>query len=75
MNSELDGKAVFAVGDLLERHPTDPERYRVFGRKDDQIVLSTAENVSLPSFLYPSTFYLNTRLHFSPGEPRPDWYV
>ncbi|KAI0657838.1 acetyl-CoA synthetase-like protein [Cubamyces menziesii] len=46
LNSELDGKAVFAVGDLLERHPTDPERYRVFGRKDDQIVLSTAENVN-----------------------------
>ncbi|KZT21918.1 acetyl-CoA synthetase-like protein [Neolentinus lepideus HHB14362 ss-1] len=45
-NSELDGKRVFAVGDLLERHPTDTTRWRVFGRKDDQIVLSTGENVN-----------------------------
>ncbi|KAI0325861.1 acetyl-CoA synthetase-like protein [Cubamyces sp. BRFM 1775] len=45
-NSEIDGKPVFAVGDLLERHPTDPERFRVFGRKDDQIVLSSALNVN-----------------------------
>ncbi|KAI0753486.1 acetyl-CoA synthetase-like protein [Daedaleopsis nitida] len=45
-NSELDGSPVFAVGDLLERHPKDPLRWRVFGRKDDQMVLSTAENVN-----------------------------
>ncbi|KAF7797380.1 hypothetical protein EIP86_008575 [Pleurotus ostreatoroseus] len=45
-NSELDGQPVYAVGDLLERHPTDPERWKVYGRKDDQIMLSTAENVN-----------------------------
>ncbi|KAI0669497.1 acetyl-CoA synthetase-like protein [Trametes maxima] len=45
-NSELDGKPVFAVGDLLERHPTDAGRWKVFGRKDDQIMLSTAENIN-----------------------------
>ncbi|KAH9889260.1 acetyl-CoA synthetase-like protein [Cubamyces lactineus] len=45
-NSELNGTPVFAVGDLLERHPTDPGRWKVFGRKDDQIMLSTAENVN-----------------------------
>ncbi|KAL7277648.1 hypothetical protein ACG7TL_008575 [Trametes sanguinea] len=43
-NAERDGKPVFAVGDLLERHPTDPKRWKVFGRKDDQIMLSTGEN-------------------------------
>lgn len=37
---------MFAVGDLLERHPTDPLRWKVFGRKDDQIVLSTGENIN-----------------------------
>ena len=46
-NYELDGKSVFAVGDLVEQHPTDPTRWRVFGRKDDQIMLSTGENVNL----------------------------
>ena len=45
-NSELDGRAVYAIGDLLERHPTDPSRWRVYGRKDDQLVLSTGENVN-----------------------------
>ncbi|KAI0800375.1 acetyl-CoA synthetase-like protein [Fomes fomentarius] len=45
-NSTLDGVPVFAVGDLLEQHPTDPARWRVFGRKDDQIMLSTGENVN-----------------------------
>ncbi|CDO69440.1 hypothetical protein BN946_scf184791.g35 [Trametes cinnabarina] len=45
-NSQLDGKPVFAVGDLLEQHPADPNRWRVLGRKDDQIMLSTAENVN-----------------------------
>ncbi|OSC97571.1 acetyl-CoA synthetase-like protein [Trametes coccinea BRFM310] len=45
-NAERDGKPVFAVGDLLERHPTDPKRWKVFGRKDDQIMLSTGENVN-----------------------------
>ena len=45
-NSELDGRAVYAIGDLLERHPTDPSRWRAYGRKDDQLVLSTGENVN-----------------------------
>ncbi|KAI0314061.1 acetyl-CoA synthetase-like protein [Amylostereum chailletii] len=45
-NSELDGQRVFAVGDLLEQHPSDPGRWKVFGRKDDQIMLSTGENVN-----------------------------
>ncbi|KAI8993761.1 acetyl-CoA synthetase-like protein [Trametes punicea] len=45
-NSQLNGKPVFAVGDLLERHPTDPNRWKVFGRKDDQIMLSTGENIN-----------------------------
>ncbi|KAI9059888.1 acetyl-CoA synthetase-like protein [Trametes sanguinea] len=45
-NAQLDGKPVFAIGDLLERHPSDPLRWKVFGRKDDQIMLSTGENIN-----------------------------
>ncbi|KAI0708460.1 acetyl-CoA synthetase-like protein [Earliella scabrosa] len=45
-NTEFEGQRAFAVGDLLEQHPTDPSRWRVFGRKDDQIILSIAERVN-----------------------------
>lgn len=46
LNTEYDDKPAFNVGDLLERHPTDPARWRVYGRGDDQIMLSTGENVN-----------------------------
>ncbi|KAI0819209.1 acetyl-CoA synthetase-like protein [Trametes gibbosa] len=45
-NAERDGERVFAVGDLLEQHPTDPDRWKVFGRVDDQIALSTAKKIN-----------------------------
>ncbi|KAJ7742651.1 acetyl-CoA synthetase-like protein [Mycena maculata] len=44
LNTTHDGKPAFDVGDLLERHPSDPSRWRVYGRQDDQIMLSTGEN-------------------------------
>ncbi|KAJ7276812.1 acetyl-CoA synthetase-like protein [Mycena rebaudengoi] len=46
LNTTHDNKLAFSVGDLLERHPSDPARWRVYGRIDDQIVLSTGENVN-----------------------------
>ncbi|KAJ7485527.1 acetyl-CoA synthetase-like protein [Mycena latifolia] len=46
LNTVYDNKPAFDVGDLLERHPTDPARWRVYGRSDDQIMLSTGENVN-----------------------------
>ncbi|KAL1937899.1 hypothetical protein VTO73DRAFT_12792 [Trametes versicolor] len=45
-NAERDGQRVFAVGDLLEPHPTDKNRWKVFGRVDDQIALSTGEKIN-----------------------------
>ncbi|KAJ3557933.1 hypothetical protein NM688_g1205 [Phlebia brevispora] len=45
-NSERDGRPVYAVGDLLEQHPTDTQRWKVYGRKDDLIILATGENVN-----------------------------
>lgn len=50
-NAERDGQRVFAVGDLLEPHPTDKDRWKVFGRVDDQIALSTGQKVGT-SFLF-----------------------
>ncbi|KAI0645046.1 acetyl-CoA synthetase-like protein [Trametes meyenii] len=45
-NTEVDGQPAFAMGDLLEQHPTNPAWWRVLGRKDDQIVLLTGENIN-----------------------------
>ncbi|KAI0629577.1 acetyl-CoA synthetase-like protein [Trametes polyzona] len=40
-NAEVDGKPAWALGDLLEQHPTDLKLWKILGRKDDQIVFST----------------------------------
>ncbi|KAJ7882852.1 hypothetical protein B0H13DRAFT_2047560 [Mycena leptocephala] len=40
-NSTVDGRPGCSVSDLLERHPEKPELHRVYGRKDDLIVLSS----------------------------------
>ncbi|KAI8971004.1 acetyl-CoA synthetase-like protein [Trametes punicea] len=39
-NTTVDDKPALAFGDLMEHHSDDPKRWRVLGRKDDQIVLS-----------------------------------
>ncbi len=68
-NAERDGQRVFAVGDLLEPHPTDKNRWKVFGRVDDQIALSTGQKVRTPS-IHPSSF-----THYAIDQPSPLWYV
>ena len=35
----------YATGDLMEEHPQDPRLFKVYGRADDQIALSTGEKV------------------------------
>ncbi|KAM5541058.1 hypothetical protein V8D89_005369 [Ganoderma adspersum] len=42
-NTTIEGRPAYATGDLLEAHPSDQGFFRVFGRLDDQIVLSTGE--------------------------------
>ncbi|KAJ6494041.1 acetyl-CoA synthetase-like protein [Mycena vitilis] len=46
LNTTHDGNSAFNVGDLLEQHPTNPGRWRVYGRTDDQIMLSNGQNVN-----------------------------
>lgn len=39
-------KPAYATGDLLTRHPTNPELWRAVGRKDDQIMHSNGEKTN-----------------------------
>ncbi|KAJ7150155.1 hypothetical protein C8R43DRAFT_1128198 [Mycena crocata] len=40
--TEIGGRAGCALNDVLEQHPENPRLHRVYGRKDDIIVFSTA---------------------------------
>lgn len=40
----------YATNDLLIPHPTQKGFYRIYGRKDDQLMHSTGEKVDLISF-------------------------
>ncbi|KAI0629572.1 acetyl-CoA synthetase-like protein [Trametes polyzona] len=72
-NAERNGQRVFKVGDLLERHPVDKDRWKVFGRVDDQIALSTAKKINpVP---YESTVahdpHISSALMFGNGRIEP----
>ncbi|KAI0369579.1 acetyl-CoA synthetase-like protein [Pilatotrama ljubarskyi] len=45
-NTEVNGRPAYATSDLFEEHPTNPNLYRVYGRADDQIMLSTGEKTN-----------------------------
>ncbi|KAF4568263.1 putative NRPS-like protein biosynthetic cluster [Pleurotus pulmonarius] len=45
-NSRVDGRDVYDTNDLLERHPSNPHLYRLYGRSDDQLMHSTGEKTS-----------------------------
>ncbi|KAF8579177.1 acetyl-CoA synthetase-like protein [Ramaria rubella] len=45
-NTTLHGKPAYATNDLLLRHPTDPQLWKIYGRKDEQIILSTGEKTN-----------------------------
>ncbi|KAJ8508691.1 hypothetical protein ONZ45_g9065 [Pleurotus djamor] len=46
LNTEVDGQSAYATSDLLEVHPTKPHLVRVYGRVDDQLMLSTGEKTN-----------------------------
>ncbi|KIK61185.1 hypothetical protein GYMLUDRAFT_43259 [Collybiopsis luxurians FD-317 M1] len=46
VNTIVDGRPAYATSDLLEAHPTSPNMFRVFGRADDQLMLSTGEKTN-----------------------------
>ncbi|KAF9259297.1 acetyl-CoA synthetase-like protein [Marasmius fiardii PR-910] len=43
LNTTFEGKESYATGDLLIPHPTRKDYYKVLGRADDQIMLSSGE--------------------------------
>lgn len=45
-NTTIDGRPAFATNDLLQIHPTKPDFYKVHGRADDQLMLSTGEKTN-----------------------------
>ncbi|KAI0370654.1 acetyl-CoA synthetase-like protein [Pilatotrama ljubarskyi] len=47
VNTKVDGQDAYATSDLVEPHPTKPNLWRIYGRADEQIMLSNGEKVSL----------------------------
>ncbi|KAH9856141.1 acetyl-CoA synthetase-like protein [Lenzites betulinus] len=45
-NTTVNGVPAYATSDLFEEHPENPNLFRVYGRADDQIVLSTGEKTN-----------------------------
>ena len=45
-NSIIDGRPAYSTSDLLQQHPTKHYLFRVFGRADDQLMLSTGEKTN-----------------------------
>ncbi|KIJ49844.1 hypothetical protein M422DRAFT_246210 [Sphaerobolus stellatus SS14] len=46
INTEIDGVPAYATNDIIQRHEVDHTLFRVIGRKDDQIILSTGEKTN-----------------------------
>ncbi|VDB87373.1 unnamed protein product [Peniophora sp. CBMAI 1063] len=46
INTTVNGKPGFATGDLVQEHPLYKGIYKIFGRADEQIMLSTGEKTN-----------------------------
>ncbi|KIJ49892.1 hypothetical protein M422DRAFT_246262 [Sphaerobolus stellatus SS14] len=46
INMEIDGVLAYATSDIIQRHEVDHTLFRIMGRKDDQIMLSTGEKTN-----------------------------
>jgi len=47
LNTTYEGVPAYNTSDLLQEHPTMAGYWRVYGRSDDQLMLSTGEKVCL----------------------------
>ncbi|TFK19455.1 acetyl-CoA synthetase-like protein [Coprinopsis marcescibilis] len=45
-NTTVGGMNAFATSDLLVRHPTNPDLWKIYGRSDDQIIHTTGEKTN-----------------------------
>jgi hypothetical protein len=64
LNTTVAGVEAYQTNDLLIPHPTQPGLWKIFGRADDQIILSTGEKVSRA---YQFVSQLLTYLQTNPG--------
>ncbi|TFK32327.1 acetyl-CoA synthetase-like protein [Crucibulum laeve] len=46
LNTEVDGVPSYATSDLLQQHPHKPNMFKIYGRVDDQLMLSTSEKTN-----------------------------
>ncbi|KDQ07664.1 hypothetical protein BOTBODRAFT_139808 [Botryobasidium botryosum FD-172 SS1] len=46
LNANIKGKPAYATNDLVGQHPKNPALYKIVGRVDDQIILSTSEKTN-----------------------------
>lgn len=46
INTTIDGRPGYATGDLLQEHPLYKGLYKIYGRADEQIMLSTGEKTN-----------------------------
>ncbi|KAI0364205.1 acetyl-CoA synthetase-like protein [Pilatotrama ljubarskyi] len=46
VNTKIDGQDAYATNDLVEPHPTKPNLWRIYGRADEQIMLSNGEKTN-----------------------------
>ncbi|RPD56588.1 acetyl-CoA synthetase-like protein [Lentinus tigrinus ALCF2SS1-7] len=46
VNTKIGDQDAYATNDLVVRHPTKPDLWQLFGRKDDQIILSNGEKTN-----------------------------
>ncbi|KAI0350281.1 acetyl-CoA synthetase-like protein [Trametes cingulata] len=46
VNTQVDGQDAYATSDLVEPHPTKPNLWRIYGRADEQIMLSNGEKTN-----------------------------
>lgn len=51
INVKANGEDAYATSDIFTPHPTKAGCWKIFGRKDDQIMHSTGEKVWLSTFL------------------------
>jgi hypothetical protein len=54
-NTNVAGVDAFKTNDLLLPHPSQAGLWKIFGRLDDQIILSTGEKVGCPIFSWSSS--------------------
>ena len=72
----IDGVPAFETKDLLQRHPEDPTLWCVYGRADDQLMLSTGEKVcGAPRLTWPPNRIQLLTTFFYPDKPRPIRWV